>query len=72
MLRKVAKFGGYSLNSFEVINFLVRGASKAPDLLCNKNEFQTFKTPTATAPYLDPPSPPQEVICFKGIIIYPH
>ena len=30
MLRKVAKFGGYSLNGFEVINFLVREASKAP------------------------------------------
>ena len=29
MFGKVAKFGGYSLNGFEVISFLVRGASKA-------------------------------------------
>lgn len=55
MLGKVAKFGGYSLNGFEVINFFWWGEpQKPPDLLCNKNEFQTFKTPTATAPNLEP------------------
>ena len=61
MLGKVATFGGYSLNGFEAIIFFWWGEpQKPPDLLYNKNEFQTFKTPTATAPNLEPRPLPKQ------------
>lgn len=51
MLGKVAKFGGYSLNGFEVINFFSEGSLKSlPIYYVIKINFRLLKRPLPPPP----------------------